>query len=393
MKSSRKNKSINRRELIRLAGTLGGLAALSSFLAACERAGLISPGASEVPVGQLNGTPAETPFPIQPSQPAVINPATEMPIQSSATSNSNMTSYSRVAFVKTNDRQEGVRRAIEILDINPVAGKSIFLKPNFNSSDPTPGSTHPDVITALVGELKNMGANRITVGDRSGMGDTNQVMRDLGIYELAEKLGFEILNFDDLGKEDWVMVTPSGSYWKNGFPFARACLEKSGAVVQTCCLKTHRYGGHFTLSLKNSVGMVASRVPSENYDYMNELHNSSHQRRMIAEINLAYMPALIVMDGVEAFISGGPDKGEKVHSQVVLAATDRVAIDAVGVALLRYHGCQTEVAKGKIFDQEQIARAVELGLGADSAGKIELLAPDQDSRAYAAQIYDILAKG
>jgi len=30
-------------------------------------------------------------------------------------------------------------------------------------------------------------------------------------------------------------------------------------VVQTCCLKTHRFGGHFTLSLKNSVGLVAKK--------------------------------------------------------------------------------------------------------------------------------------
>jgi len=91
---------------------------------------------------------------------------------------------------------------------------------------------------------------------------------------------------------------------------------------------------------------------------MQELHSSTHQRRMIAEINAAYTPALIVMDGVEAFISGGPDVGERASPEVILAGTDRIAMDAVGVALLRYFGCQTEAGKGKIFEQEQIARAV-----------------------------------
>ena len=73
------------------------------------------------------------------------------------------------------------------------------------------------------------------------------------------------------------------------------------ALVQVCCLKTHQFGGHFTMSLKNSVGMVAAVVPGENYNYMQELLSSSHQRAMIAEVNTVYMPALIVLDGVTAF--------------------------------------------------------------------------------------------
>ena len=123
---------------------------------------------------------------------------------------------------------------------------------------------------------------------------------------------------------------------------------------------------------------------------MQELHASPHQRRMIAEINSAYTPALIVMDGVEAFISGGPDVGEKVFPEVILAGTDRIAMDAVGIALLRYFGCKTEAASGKIFEQEQIARAVELGLGVSSPENIEILTGDADSAAYADQIKDLL---
>lgn len=385
-----RNKTLSRRDWLRVAGTLGGLAALAPLLEACSRAGL-SP--TEITESSAGSPLAPTALNPRPTMPAEGDPTTPpAPAQATATSESAGPGFTQVAFVKTNDRLAGVRQAIALLESNPVAGKTVFLKPNFNSSDPAPGSTHPDVLTGLVLALQEMGAGKITVGDRSGMGDTGQVLRELGIPELADRLGFELLNFDDLGKEDWVLVTPAGSHWKFGFPFARLCLE-CGAVVQTCCLKTHRFGGHFTLSLKNSVGMVADRIPTENYAYMNELHTSRHQRRMIAEINSAYNPDLIVLDGVEAFVSGGPDRGEKVQSQVILAGTDRIAIDALGVALLRYHGCQTEAAEGKIFEQEQIARAVELGLGVDSPEKIQLLAPDRASQAYAAEIQAILAQG
>jgi uncharacterized protein (DUF362 family) len=111
---------------------------------------------------------------------------------------------------------------------------------------------------------------------------------------------------------------------------------------------------------------------------------------MIAEINAAYAPALIVLDGVEAFISGGPDQGERVTPEVILAGTDRVALDAVGIALLRYVGCKTEASKGKVFEQEQIARAVDLGLGVDSPEKIEFLTGDTDSVAFGEKIKEIL---
>ncbi len=383
---------INRRGLLRMAGTFGGLAALSSFLEACSKAGIDLSSASSTSTALPGASLPATSTAKLPDELTPTVHADSTPIQSSSIPTAGESGVSRVAFVKTDNRSQGVRKAIDLLGINPVSGKSVFLKPNFNSADPTPGSTHPEVLSTLVLILKEMGAGSITVGDRSGMGNTQQVMQELGIFEMAGNLGFEMMNFENLLKDDWVMVNPTGSHWKNGFPFARPCLE-AGALVQTCCLKTHRYGGHFTLSLKNSVGMVASSIPTDKYDYMNELHTSRHQRRMIAEINTAYTPDLVVLDGVEAFISGGPDNGQKVSSRVILAGTDRIAIDAVGVALLRYHGCQTEVAKGKIFEQEQIARAVELGLGVDSPAKIQLLTPDQDSADYAEEINSVLSQG
>jgi len=295
----------------------------------------------------------------------------------------------QVAFVKTSDRASGVRRAIDLLGINPVSGKSVFLKPNFNSADPPPSSTHPDVLRSLILKLDEMGAGPITIGDRSGMGNTRQVMRTLGIFDLAEELGVGTVVFDELGAEDWVKIQPPDCHWKGGFYFAKPCLEAE-ALVSTCCLKTHKFGGHFTMSLKNSVGMVAKKVPGDRHDYMHELHLSRHQRRKIAEINSAYNPVLVVLDGVEAFVSDGPARGKLVTPEVVIAGTDRIAIDAIGVALLRRYGTTRQVSKGPVFGQEQIARAMELGLGIDDPQKIDFLTPDDESDEFAKEIKSIL---
>lgn len=295
----------------------------------------------------------------------------------------------RVAFVKTMDRSAGVARAIDLLEMGRFSGKDLFVKPNLNSADRPPGSTHEDTLAALLRQLKSMGAGPLTVGDRSGMGNTREVMERKRVFGMAKEFAAEVVVFDELGAADWELIKPSDSHWQQGFALPRM-VRRAGGVVQTCCLKTHRYGGHFTLSLKNSVGLAAKSVPGIAHDFMRELHNSPHQRLMIAEINAAYRPELVVLDGVEAFVTGGPDRGKLVETGVVLAGADRIAIDAVGVALLRYHGTTPEVSRGAIFAQEQIARAAELGLGVSAPGQIALVTGDQESADYAKKIRSIL---
>ena len=291
----------------------------------------------------------------------------------------------KIGLVRTADRNDGVRRAISLLEYNSIKGKEVTLKPNFNTADPAPGSTHNDTLRALVSTLREMGAKRIILAERSGPPDTRDVMEKKGILKLAQEMDFDVINLQEIGPEGWVHLEPEDSHWEHGFHFARAYLEAE-SIVQTCCLKTHAYGGHFTLSLKNSVGMV----PRTDYPYMGELHRSPYQRQMIAEINTAYKPDLILLDGVEAFVKGGPDQGTRVKADVILAGNDRVAIDAVGVAILRLFGTTTEVSKGLIFDQEQIARAVELGLGVRSPTQIQVVTGDHESEVFAKQVRDIL---
>jgi uncharacterized protein (DUF362 family) len=127
--------------------------------------------------------------------------------------------------------------------------------------------------------------------------------------------------------------------------------------------------------------------------YMRELHSSLYQRQMIAEINTAYSPDIVVLDGVEAFVDGGPARGTLVEAGVILAGSDRVAIDAVGVAILRSLGTTPEVSRGPVFEQAQIARAAELGLGVKSPDQIQLVTDDAESEALAGRIRDILLEG
>jgi uncharacterized protein (DUF362 family) len=298
-------------------------------------------------------------------------------------------SVAHVAFVKATDRAAGINRAIDLLGLEKFRGKDLFIKPNFNSSDPTPGSTSDEALFAILRKLKALGAGPLTIGDRSGMGVTREVMTRKNAFQIGKELDAKVIVFDELAADDWELLKIPDGHWEQGFALPRP-VRKAGGIVQTCCLKTHRYGGHFTLSLKNSVGLAAKTVPGNSYNFMRELHSSPNQRRMIAEINTAYKPDLIVLDGIQAFVNGGPDQGKMVQSNVILAGTDRIAIDAVGVALLRHFGTTPEVSQGAIFDQEQIARAVQLKIGISSPKQIELVTGDRESAEYAKQIRAIL---
>ncbi len=145
------------------------------------------------------------------------------------------------------------------------------------------------------------------------------------------------------------------------------------------------------MSLKLHVGVVPTY--RHGYDYMSELHRSANQQKMIAEINTAFEPDLIVLDGIEAFVDGGPADGKRAKGNVFLAGTDRVAIDAVGVAILKSLGSNDQIMTPKIFEQEQIARAVEIGLGASSASEIEVIPVDDQSREYRDRVVEVLNKG
>ena len=162
--------------------------------------------------------------------------------------------------------------------------------------------------------------------------------------------------------EEWVSVKPKeASSWPEGYRIAKKAYDAS-RVISLPCLKTHQFGGIFTLSLKNSVGLInpADRTI---------LHKKPGYR--IAEINLAYTTDLIVLDGLHCFVTEGPAHGKKVASGVIVAGSDRVAVDAIGVAVLKYHKAEG-IGNVKVKDHEQLKRAAKIGVGHIAGNMIDL---------------------
>lgn len=292
---------------------------------------------------------------------------------------------SRVALVRTTDRKHGVTQALKLLDLSAVRGKKVVIKPNFNSADDAPGSTHNDTLSQLVTELHGLNARSVTLGESSGPPQTRGVMEKKGTFDLARDFRFDVVDYEQLTDNDWVTFSPTGTHWPQGFTLPRLVVDAE-YNVSTCCLKTHGFGGVFTMSLKLSVGLTPKSI-------RRTMHASADMRRMIAELNTGYRPQLIVLDGVSAFTDGGPSRGELKAGNVIIAGHDRIAVDAVGIAMLKLLGANQAIMSRKIFEQEQIARAVELGLGVQSADAIDVVTGDAESKAVAASLSAILAQG
>jgi uncharacterized protein (DUF362 family) len=291
---------------------------------------------------------------------------------------------STVALIRTSDRKDGVRRAMALLNPAGLSGKQVILKPNFNTADPSPAGTHNDVLAQIVTELKERDASGVSVGE-SSFPPTSEVIAEKGVFDMASEMDFGIVDYDEIPDDDWVHFQPSGTHWPEGFHLPRHVVE-ADYNVSTCCLKTHQYGGVFTMSMKLSVGLTPKPI-------RRGMHRSPHMRRMIAELNQGYTPDLIIMDGIEAFTDGGPSSGEMKEGNVMVAGTDRVAVDAVGVAILKELGSNEAIMGTPIFAQEQMVRAVEVGLGISGPDQISLVSDDAEGTAYAAKLEGILARG
>lgn len=68
-------------------------------------------------------------------------------------------------------------------------------------------------------------------------------------------------------------------------------------------------------------------------------------------------------------------------------------MDAVGVAVLKELESNEAIMGHKIFEQEQIKRAAELGLGVSSAEQIELTTADETCRLFAEKLRPIIPEG
>jgi uncharacterized protein (DUF362 family) len=256
----------------------------------------------------------------------------------------------KVAITKNKDIKKAVRQAVKKIGLPRVKGKKVLIKPNCNSPDKYPGTTNPEVVVQLIELCQKAGAKEIIVGDKSSvfwLESTEKVMKTIGLWQAVEKAGAKILPFD---KDEWVKIEPERALHWQRFKVPEIITEAE-IIISVPVIHTHRIT-NISLSLKNSVGIL---------DGWNRkvMHLAGDIQEKIAELNLAYEVDLVVLDGSKAFISGGPDKGEMVEPNTIVASKSRVQADIAAYKLLVKWGAKLPLPPES---HPQIAHAIKVGV-------------------------------
>lgn len=230
-------------------------------------------------------------------------------------------------------------------------GDRVLVKPNFNSPDPFPASTDLTFLQVVVELILEAGA-KVTIGESSGAvwRPTGKVFNQLGVPELARRLGVELIAFDDR-PDDWVQININGDYLSK-VVMPRSAYE-SDKMVYLPCMKTHNLGA-FSGAIKLAFGFVA---PGQRRGF-----HMGHLQEKLAEVSLCWQPDLIIMDGRRAFVSGGPNKGQLVEPGLVLASGDLIAIDVEAMKVLLDYRAPNKLPTNP-WELPQIATALKYGLG------------------------------
>ena len=199
-------------------------------------------------------------------------------------------------------------------------GEKVLLKPNLLGPFPPDAAvtTHPAVVEAAARLVLEAGG-RCFVGDSSGCGSREAVLRTTGIGEVISRLNLEWADLD----------TPAGCE----FPQARvarriqlgAPLAGMDKIINLPKAKTH-------------VQMVATGAVKNLYGYLpgtskSEYHYRLRTREWLAELQLdlavCLPPALNIMDAVVGMEGEGPSGGTPRRLGFLAASAETVALDMV----------------------------------------------------------------
>ena len=89
-------------------------------------------------------------------------------------------------------------------------------------------------------------------------------------------------------------------------------------------------------------------------------------------------------------MDGGPEAGGKVAPGVMIAGVGRVAVDAVGVELLRFSVTTGAMSAGRVVGSGSDCPAVELGPGVSRPALVHRVTDDRAGQDLAARILPAL---
>lgn len=235
-------------------------------------------------------------------------------------------------------------------------GQSVMLKPNMGF--PTPpaqrATTSPELVKAVAKLVLEAGAKRVTVIDNP-VRRPEACLEMVGIKQACDPLG--VKTFLPTSEKLFVeKEIPRGVVLKKADVF-REALEVDVHIALPIA-KSHMATG-YSGSLKGMMGLILDRE---------SFHSRFDINQAIADLNTLLRANLVILDGLAVMTTDGPaGPGELVTCNAIVAGTDPVAVDALGVKLAPLYGRNIKPTQVK-----HLLAAEKLGVGgiAPPAGRL-----------------------
>mgnify|MGYP005841860501 CR=1 FL=1 len=223
-----------------------------------------------------------------------------------------------------------VRRAVALaggLDKAVQPSVAVMIKPNLTipSSSGLGNVTDSRVLQATIQLCQEARAGRILVGDGSGGGESDQVMRQAGYEPVLKATGAA---FVDLNRDDAVTRRLPDSDALAEYSLARTAVDVP-VLISLAVLKVHNTA-IASLSCKNLIGITARQAYGQPRHWLHE----AGVQRVIADLVRLRTPDFAIVDGVVGLEGDSPMRGMPVPMNVVIAGRNPVSVDAVGAAVM-----------------------------------------------------------
>ena len=229
-------------------------------------------------------------------------------------------------------------------------GDKVMLKPNFNCSFPTPLSTDPGVLAAVLEILLDYGV-KVEIGEMSGRADgpTAKVVKNLGLLPLFKRYGVPLIMFEE---DEWLELKVEGKYWQS-YHIPRSIYEADKRIYLSN-MRCHS-SARFSASLKLGVGWLSA-------DDREIMHSDrTTTEAMVAELHLGWQPDLVIIDGRRCTVNWH-GRGPYVFPNVIMASGDMVSIDSEAVKILKQYPAENRIGV-PLTELDQLRVAREHGIG------------------------------
>ncbi len=221
--------------------------------------------------------------------------------------------------------QRIIRESVDELKLK-IKG-NVFIKPNVVSANKRyihNSFTHPEVVGAMVNDLRERGIENITIGESGGYGIPSRLfLKEAGYYPMAKKTGAKLI---DMNEHAMVRIPLEKGRWHKNMLLSRSIYDADFKIWMPK-LKYHIFAS-ITNVLKLNIGILAHGERMLYHDH--RIHEK------IVDLLEAGYPDLVVSDAID-ITYGFESAPYPVRMGALIISDHPLSADVVAATIMGYN--------------------------------------------------------